>query len=72
MRFQRIESVRQTEEELRVHQHLDIGQGEVPWDTFFGTLGDLGFDGRGRLSGSRSQIQPTTLSLSSTLPSQAH
>jgi myo-inositol catabolism protein IolH len=30
---------------VRVHQHLDIGQGEVPWDTFFGTLGDLGFDG---------------------------
>jgi myo-inositol catabolism protein IolH len=30
---------------VRVHQHLDIGQGEVPWDTFFGTLGDLRFDG---------------------------
>lgn len=29
----------------RVHQHLDIGQGEVNWDEFFGTLGDLGFDG---------------------------
>jgi len=29
----------------RVHQHLDIGQGEVDWDTFFGTLGRLGFDG---------------------------
>ena len=29
---------------VRVHQHLDIGQGEVPWDTFFGTLGDLRFD----------------------------
>ena len=23
----------------RVHQHLDIGQGEVDWDEFFGTLG---------------------------------
>lgn len=29
----------------RVHQHLDIGQGEVPWDTFLGTLGELRFDG---------------------------
>lgn len=30
---------------VRVHQHLDIGQGDVPWDRFFGTLGELGFDG---------------------------
>ena len=22
----------------RIHQHLDIGQGEVDWDEFFGTL----------------------------------
>ena len=29
----------------RVHQHLDIGQGEVDWEQFFGTLGRLGFDG---------------------------
>jgi len=29
----------------RVHQHLDIGQGDVDWDRFFGTLGRLGFDG---------------------------
>jgi len=29
----------------RIHQHLDIGQGEVPWDMFFGTLRDIGFDG---------------------------
>ena len=29
----------------RVHQHLDIGQGEVDWDLFFGTLERLGFDG---------------------------
>jgi myo-inositol catabolism protein IolH len=29
----------------RVHQHLDIGQGEVDWQEFFGTLGRLGFDG---------------------------
>lgn len=28
---------------VRVHQHLDIGQGEVDWDQFFSTLGDLGF-----------------------------
>ncbi|MGY2876055.1 myo-inositol catabolism protein IolH [Marmoricola sp. URHA0025 HA25] len=28
---------------VRVHQHLDIGQGEVRWDTFFETLGRLGF-----------------------------
>ncbi|MBX5447651.1 MAG: sugar phosphate isomerase/epimerase [Acidothermus cellulolyticus] len=29
----------------RVHQHLDIGQGEVDWDTFFAELDRLGFDG---------------------------
>jgi myo-inositol catabolism protein IolH len=29
----------------RVHQHLDIGQGEVDWSEFFGSLGRLGFDG---------------------------
>jgi myo-inositol catabolism protein IolH len=29
----------------RVHQHLDIGQGEVDWDLFFTTLADVGFDG---------------------------
>lgn len=29
----------------RIHQHLDIGQGEVDWDTFFGTLARLKFDG---------------------------
>jgi myo-inositol catabolism protein IolH len=28
-----------------VHQHLDIGQGEVDWDEFFGTLGRMKFDG---------------------------
>jgi len=26
-------------------QHLDIGQGEVDWDVFFGTLGDTRFGG---------------------------
>src|SRR4051795_3863423 len=29
----------------RIHQHLDIGQGEVDWNEFFGTLGRIGFDG---------------------------
>ena len=29
----------------RIHQHLDIGQGEVDWDVFFGTLAETGFDG---------------------------
>jgi myo-inositol catabolism protein IolH len=29
----------------RIHQHLDIGQGEVDWDEFFGTLRLIGFDG---------------------------
>jgi myo-inositol catabolism protein IolH len=29
----------------RVHQHMDIGQGEIDWDVFFGTLHDVGFDG---------------------------
>ncbi|HEU4347553.1 MAG TPA: sugar phosphate isomerase/epimerase family protein, partial [Actinoplanes sp.] len=29
----------------RVHQHLDIGQGEVDWDLFFRTLAEMNFDG---------------------------
>ncbi|QUH03725.1 sugar phosphate isomerase/epimerase [Saccharopolyspora erythraea] len=29
----------------RIHQHLDIGQGEVDWDVFFGTLREMNFDG---------------------------
>jgi myo-inositol catabolism protein IolH len=29
----------------RIHQHLDIGQGEVNWTEFFGTLRELNFDG---------------------------
>ncbi|MEU4237608.1 sugar phosphate isomerase/epimerase [Actinoplanes sp. NPDC026619] len=29
----------------RVHQHLDIGQGEVDWDLLFTTLSEVGFDG---------------------------
>ena len=31
---------------IRVHQHLDIGQGEVQWDLFFETLNKLGFGQR--------------------------
>ncbi|TCO50354.1 myo-inositol catabolism protein IolH [Kribbella antiqua] len=30
----------------RVHQHLDIGQGEVDWDLLFATLAELGFADR--------------------------
>ncbi|MCU7725022.1 sugar phosphate isomerase/epimerase [Actinoplanes sp. KI2] len=29
----------------RIHQHLDIGQGEVDWDLFFATLAEVDFDG---------------------------
>jgi myo-inositol catabolism protein IolH len=29
----------------RIHQHLDIGQGEVDWTSFFDTLGRMRFDG---------------------------
>ncbi|MPV60088.1 protein iolH [Burkholderia sp. HI2761] len=28
-----------------VHQHLDIGQGEIDWDTFFSKIREIGFDG---------------------------
>ena len=30
---------------VRVHQHLDIGQGEIDWDLFFGTLAEVKFNG---------------------------
>jgi myo-inositol catabolism protein IolH len=30
---------------IRVHQHLNIGEGEIDWDLFFATLADSGFDG---------------------------
>jgi myo-inositol catabolism protein IolH len=29
----------------RVHQHMDIGQGEIDWDVFFNTLAEVKFDG---------------------------
>ncbi|WP_433479293.1 sugar phosphate isomerase/epimerase family protein [Spirillospora sp. CA-142024] len=32
-------------DQVRIHQHLDVGQGEVDWDVFFQTLADLDFDG---------------------------
>lgn len=31
--------------DARVHQHNEIGNGEVPWEEFFATLRDLRFDG---------------------------
>ena len=31
--------------QVTVHQHLDIGQGEVDFDEFFRTLEQVGFDG---------------------------
>jgi myo-inositol catabolism protein IolH len=30
---------------VTVHQHMDIGQGEVDWDAFFLSLAAVGFDG---------------------------
>ncbi|MDR1512258.1 MAG: sugar phosphate isomerase/epimerase [Propionibacteriaceae bacterium] len=31
--------------DARVHQHCEIGQGEVPWDEVFAALKAIGFDG---------------------------
>jgi myo-inositol catabolism protein IolH len=31
--------------DARVHQHAEIGRGEVPFDHVFDTLRDIGFDG---------------------------
>lgn len=31
--------------QVRVHQHLNMGQGEIDWDVFFKTLHEVGFDG---------------------------
>lgn len=30
---------------VRVHQHLDIGQGDIDWKLFFDTLAEIRFDG---------------------------
>ena len=30
---------------VTIHQHMDIGQGEVNWDEFFSSLAAVGFDG---------------------------
>ncbi len=30
---------------VTIHQHMDIGQGEVNWDQFFSSLAAIGFDG---------------------------
>ena len=31
--------------QIRVHQHLDMGQGEIDWDVFFKTLAEVKFNG---------------------------
>ena len=31
--------------QIRVHQHLDMGQGEIDWDVFFKTLAEVRFNG---------------------------
>lgn len=31
--------------DVTVHQHNEIGHGEVPWDVVFSTLRDIKFDG---------------------------
>lgn len=30
---------------VRIHQHLDIGRGDIDWETYLSTLRDVGFDG---------------------------
>ena len=30
---------------MTIHQHMDIGNGEVDWDVFFSSLAAVGFDG---------------------------
>ena len=30
---------------VTIHQHMDIGQGEIDWDVFFSSLAAVGFDG---------------------------
>jgi myo-inositol catabolism protein IolH len=31
--------------QVTIHQHMDIGQGEIDWDVFFSSLAAIGFDG---------------------------
>ena len=31
--------------QVTVHQHMDIGDGEIDWDEFFSALAAIGFDG---------------------------
>jgi len=31
--------------QIRVHQHLDMGQGEIDWDVFFAALAEVKFNG---------------------------
>ena len=31
--------------DARIHQHNEIGNGDVNWEEFFGTLRELNFDG---------------------------
>jgi myo-inositol catabolism protein IolH len=33
------------DDRIRVHQHSDIGQGEIDWEIFFETLAEVKFDG---------------------------
>jgi len=49
----------------RIHQHLDIGQGEVNWDTFFSTLSRIRFEGvkRSCASHGRSELAIWTCSI---------
>jgi myo-inositol catabolism protein IolH len=37
--------VNPSDSDVRVHQHNVVGNGEVDWDAFFGTLVDVEFDG---------------------------
>ena len=31
--------------DARIHQHNEIGHGDLDWDEFFGALRDIDFDG---------------------------
>ena len=59
--------------DARVHQHNEIGNGDLDWDEFFGTLRDIRFDGVATVCvfgemvtfGADSQASPTWLPLAS-------